>query len=103
MTYTSEIVKKIKKLIQGKDYLTYMKFVAEYNGGELISKEYISYDYPYEFNFIKGDDSTRFTRRLIGFIPDRTKGFKYIWPRSLENIIRKKNQKTINLLLLKIK
>lgn len=93
MVYTPEFFKRIKESIQNKDYLAYMNFVAEYHGGELISKEYISYDYPYEFNFIKGDNSTRFTRRITCLLPHKTNGLKYIWPQSMENIIRKNESK----------
>lgn len=93
MVYTPEFFKKIKESIQKKDYLAYMNFIAEYHGGELISNEYISYNHHYEFNFIKGDDSTRFIKRLSTLIPNKTHGLKYIWPQSMENIIRKNESK----------
>lgn len=93
MIYTPEFFIKIKAAIQNKDYLEYMNFIAEYHGGELISTEYISFNHHYEFNLTKGDNNTRFTRRLSVLTPNKTHGLKYIWPQSLENILRKKESK----------
>ena len=47
---------KMKDLKEKKKYMDLMGFIAECNGGELISKEYTKYKDKYEFNLKKGDD-----------------------------------------------
>lgn len=91
MEYSDIVIKKLNSLRKSKKYIEMMCLLAEVNGGELLSKEYIKYNHQYEFLFIKGDKNTYFTRSLNVICKDEK--FKYSYPQSLENIKRKNESK----------
>ena len=101
MNYPSDVLKKLEQLNQEKKYMELMAFIAEYNGGELISKQYTRYNDEYEFFLKKGDLSTRFFRKFCAFF--KSKNFQYAFPQSIENMKRKNESKVEKFLQFKKK
>lgn len=78
----------LNQLKESKDYLGYMNYIAQDNGGELLSSTWLGWKAKYEFNFIKGDNKTHFKRCLTHMLNS-----EYKWPKSLETIAAKNENK----------
>lgn len=71
-------------------HISYLENLASQHGGELISKEWLGWKSKYEFNFVKGDNTTRFHRALKSMMDT-----KYAWPKSLAGMQQKTESKEI--------
>jgi len=101
MTYSQESLNKLYQFKSERKYIEMMALLADLNGGELLSTEYVSYKHQYEFLLKKGDKSTCFFRGLNSIC--QHENFKYAFPQSIENVHRKNESSESKYLKLKEK
>lgn len=101
MTYSQESLNKLYQFKSERKYIEMMALLADLNGGELLSTEYVSYKHQYEFLLKKGDKSTHFFRGLNSIC--QHENFKYAFPQSIENVHRKNESSQSKYLKLKAK